>query len=78
MVSGAELVGALGKAGVVVDAELFEFCETWKVGEEFPVVFCEGVFLVFKGGSPVVDRGKVVDVLGASLFLLLVRALEKV
>jgi hypothetical protein len=47
----------------MINAELFELSKSWEVWEEFPVVVCEGVFVVLKRGTPVVDRGEVVDVM---------------
>jgi hypothetical protein len=46
----------------VINAELFELGKSWQIWEKFPVVVCKGVFVVLKCGTPVVDRGEVVDV----------------
>jgi hypothetical protein len=39
----------------VINAKLFKLSKSWKIWKEFPVVVCEGVFVVLKRGTPVVD-----------------------
>jgi hypothetical protein len=62
VIGSAELVSALCEVGVVINAELFELSKSWEIRKELPTVVREGVLVVLKRGTPIVDRGEVIDV----------------